>query len=259
MRAVIASDVHLGYELSERDKFLSFLDTVPSMTPDYFIIAGDLFEFWRRDMTACLLENVDILNKLKELSTQMEVFLVYGNHDQHVFKTYSAEDSYVEPFRFYQSINLQSDTSDRYYTVSHGHQYDTACRYQRVNNYLCYSTDRLGGYMDRVSRFIPQQATLFRPLKASLAPSEPFMLPFGLKLVNYVAEPGFISKNPSVVRTIRLRALGDKHANEYLIYGHTHTPFVDNVQEFADAGCWVKGVCTYLTVVDDNVWLEHYV
>ncbi len=48
-KAVVVSDVHLGYSRSDSDAFLRFIDTYPGWNDtDRFILIGDIFDFWRR-------------------------------------------------------------------------------------------------------------------------------------------------------------------------------------------------------------------
>jgi UDP-2,3-diacylglucosamine pyrophosphatase LpxH len=40
--------------------------------------------------------------------------------------------------------------------------------------------------------------------------------------------------------------------DEYLIFGHTHKPFLDKRRKMANVGCWYRGNCTFLTIDKDD-------
>ena len=78
-KAVVVSDVHLGYERADRDAFLKFLDTYKWNDTGYFILIGDIFEFWRRQNAEVLVENQKIFDRI--LSLPCKIVFVRGNHD----------------------------------------------------------------------------------------------------------------------------------------------------------------------------------
>ena len=246
MKAVVLSDVHLGYENSEVEAFRAFLDELPDIQPDYFIICGDFIEMWRRDMVAPVLEYCDILAKLKELNRQMSVILIAGNHDWHVMRMGRPLETYPPPFQFKEVFSIHMDGF--YYSFKHGHQYDPLCRHPRPNNSLCYT---------------PEDTTRLEPghLVSWFRGKEPM-----LQLHGYIPrisrrrilDPGYISKMPALIDIVRWRARISRHANEFLIHGHTHSPLLDTEGMYADTGCWVDGSCDYLLIEDNVVSLMRY-
>jgi len=241
MRIVCVSDLHLGYSKSESTAFKAFLNELPTMAPDYFILNGDIFELWRRDIIAPFIEFPEILAKLKELSTQMQVVLIAGNHDWHFmemnrfmkFKN-PGTDRYPIPFNAKDSFSIPMGTYS--YKFVHGHQYDFFNTFKRSNNLLCYTTDTTSGVLSQLSSY------------ASLGGLRPYSFD----------TPGYVSSRPVMLQLIRIRARLNKMPDEFLIYGHTHDGIVDMSARYADSGCWVDGVRSYLLIEDNNVTLVNY-
>ena len=244
MKIIGVSDIHLGYEKSESEAFRAFLNDLPTLNPDYFIILGDFVELWRRDMAAALLECSDILAKLKELNKQMEVVLIAGNHDWHFMRMGRNSEMYPPPFRFKESFSIHM--TDFFYSFKHGHQYDPVCKYQRPNNSLCYTPEdisRLG--------FI-SLATWFWGRGRKIQISVPELSRIRIR------EPGYMRKMPALIDVIRSRAKADRLANEFLVHGHSHQSFLDKDGMYADTGCWVDGHTDYLLIEDEAVSLMSY-
>lgn len=68
-KCVVVSDVHLGTEDSNREKFADFIDNLGDDV-EHLVLLGDIFDLWRRDPIGVLLENVDIVQKLLELGAK---------------------------------------------------------------------------------------------------------------------------------------------------------------------------------------------
>ena len=87
MAIIVVSDLHLGFDGSDKAAFIRFLGKLqsdPSVTDLVFL--GDIVDMWRRDSSGVFLENHDVLDLIIELQKKMRVYYVAGNHDFHVLK-----------------------------------------------------------------------------------------------------------------------------------------------------------------------------
>ena len=84
-KCIVVSDVHLGTEDSNRDKFTEFIENLGDDV-ERLVLLGDIFDFWRRDPVGVLLENIDMVQKLLSLEPEINVFFVVGNHDFHLIQ-----------------------------------------------------------------------------------------------------------------------------------------------------------------------------
>ena len=67
------SDVHLGYQESNRRDFLSFLKEVckPLGPDDHLVLLGDILDFWRRNNVTVAIENQLIFKTLESLKSKV--------------------------------------------------------------------------------------------------------------------------------------------------------------------------------------------
>src|SRR5206468_5531512 len=95
---IVVSDVHLGYDKSDRDNFNSFIDSelVKLNKNDHLVLLGDILDFWRENCIDATVEyqtdssagtitptNKEglIIKKLYNLQEQTQVHYIIGNHD----------------------------------------------------------------------------------------------------------------------------------------------------------------------------------
>ena len=87
MAIIVVSDLHLGFDTSDKTAFIRFLGKLqsdPSVTDLVFL--GDIVDMWRRDSSGIFLENHDVLDLIIDLQKKIRVYYVAGNHDFHVRK-----------------------------------------------------------------------------------------------------------------------------------------------------------------------------
>ncbi len=77
---ICVSDVHLGHT-EKKQHFLQFIEEVVAELneQDWFIMCGDIPEFWRRRNVDVLREAGELFEKLGKLKCQL--VNIYGNHD----------------------------------------------------------------------------------------------------------------------------------------------------------------------------------
>ena len=149
-KCIVVSDVHLGTELSDRDRFIDFIDDLGSDV-DHLVLLGDILDFWRRDPVGVLLENINVIQKLLSLEPTINVSYVLGNHDFHLIRF---------PMSYFGSMfDLNYDMSLRYgettYRFIHGYQleykrFGTLAAYELFADEMCKAGDDVGRVADTV-------------------------------------------------------------------------------------------------------------
>ena len=149
-KCIVVSDVHLGTELSNRDRFINFIENLENDV-DHFVLLGDILDFWRRDPVGVLLENADIIQKLMSIEPEINVSYIVGNHDFHLIRF---PQSY-----FGAKFDLKRDLSLEYgetkYRFIHGHQienkqFGTLKTYETFADALCMAGDDVGKAADMI-------------------------------------------------------------------------------------------------------------
>ena len=263
-KCVVVSDVHLGIEYSNRSKFIDFIDNLGDDV-DRLVLLGDIFEFWRRDPVGVLLENTDIIQKLMSLEPEINVSYVVGNHDFHLIRF---PQSY-----FGVKLDLKRDLSLEYggtkYRFIHGHQlenkqFGTLEIYETFADTLCMAGDDVGkaanmiwemigegkGILDRIRNFlgISMYSSNPRP-KATL----PWIRE---RIGEIILKPE--ERNLEQYEKYAVELINEKYKSEFLIYGHSHEPFVKMEKNIANTGSWVGGSSDYLEIDAGGVTLKSY-
>ncbi|MFZ3169491.1 MAG: UDP-2,3-diacylglucosamine diphosphatase [Candidatus Methanoperedens sp.] len=234
MGIIAVSDVHLGYDKSDEDAFRDFLVLVSEMKNiDKFVICGDCFDMWRRDIAGVIIEYMDIFQQLQLLKSEnkMEVHYIVGNHDYHLLNP-----DYFEP------LSLEDD--GKIFRFTHGYEYEPIMRASRhAFDMLCYSNDEIGGFgsdvWERLSGlFINLQTReIVRPAKERLNDQK-------------------INEIEKKASEVRLRE------GETLVFGHTHKPFINREGTMVNLGSWVKDSDvhnTYLEIQNGTMTLNKFI
>ena len=244
-KCIVVSDVHLGTELSNRDRFINFIENLESDV-DHFVLLGDILDFWRRDPVGVLLENIDVIQKLMSLEPEINVSYVLGNHDFHLIRF---------PKSYFNSVfDLNYDLSLRYgettYRFIHGYQlecmrFGTLDAYELFANEMCEAGDDVGRVADTVWKGICGIGNIIsRPNWVS-------------ELVGGAAAPPD-KRDLKKLEGYAAQLAARSYAGEFLIYGHTHEPFVKMEKNIANTGSWVEGSSDYLEIDAGGVTLKSY-
>jgi predicted phosphodiesterase len=135
-RAVLLSDVHLGYHRFDpnRELFERKLDDFANQKFDYLIIQGDFIDLWRAEFEEVVLKYQSIFEKLRIMGANgTRIIYILGNHDYEVSK----HKKYFDHFPNFEIIGsgvmytVLEDTGKikGIITMVHGHQYDIRLRY----------------------------------------------------------------------------------------------------------------------------------
>ncbi len=83
--AIAVSDVHLGFDKSDKDAFKEFLrGTVGNERINHLLLVGDILDMWRRDNENLMKDSEDVFKILQELKDNGNVGTIHyviGNHD----------------------------------------------------------------------------------------------------------------------------------------------------------------------------------
>jgi UDP-2,3-diacylglucosamine pyrophosphatase LpxH len=249
---VAVSDVHLGkYERSEA-LFRKFLDEVVSdPCVEHLVLIGDILDMWRGNADTLVNSYKDILERLGDLNTEKRaVHYVVGNHDYHMIRR---DDLDLYNFLVYPHVVLPS--GDETYYFVHGYQFeypDDMEIYEELANLLCLGGDVLGATVDFFWDLYKE--TFF----ALTMPKQWFYKNFGKSIK---PPPERLSRKDMkrINKTIKewRQENRDDISDTFIVYGHTHDPFVDEKNKIANAGSWVDDPkypllekYTYVTIED---------
>lgn len=237
MSIIAVSDLHLGFDSSDKAAFVSFLGKLQSDTSVRdLVLLGDIVDMWRRDSSGIFLETHDVLDLILGLQENIRVHYVAGNHDFHVLKL----QGHGYPFNFLKDLTLQQNGVTIRFV--HGWEFDEMQREHFMES-LCHSMsdhkgDRdtniwaaLGRYDGDLSRVF---SLIDRPRRRRIAE----MLQLGPEQRLVESLKGVEKKARSTVQP-----------NEVLIFGHTHRPFVNKAENLANTGSWVTTIPVHNTFV----------
>jgi len=239
---IAVSDVHLGYSRSNKADFVRFLDWV-SVQPDItdFVLAGDILDFWRRDMVAVTMENADVMARLIAMyRSGMKIHYIAGNHD------YTVRHLNIFPNRFKFSTKVELVEDGVEYTFVHGHEFDPE-QNPVFFDPLCYTNDQAGRFADRV------WATYSKYVSPVKYPLEWIRQWISKRTIDEMVKPpedrGYVSTfTPSA-------ALSTTMEGKVIVSGHTHVPGIHKEKNMVDIGSWVRHptrVSNTYVVIDGN-------
>ncbi|HKM59894.1 MAG TPA: metallophosphoesterase, partial [Candidatus Bathyarchaeia archaeon] len=142
MSIIAVSDLHLGFDASDKAAFIRFLGKLqsdPSVTD--LVLLGDIVDMWRRDSSGIFLENHDVLDLIISLQKKMNVYYVAGNHDFHVRKLQGRG----YPINFLKDLTLQQNGLSCRFV--HGWEFDEMQREHFMES-LCHSMSDQKGERD---------------------------------------------------------------------------------------------------------------
>lgn len=239
---IATSDVHIGYSKSNRHDFVRFLDWVAvQYDVTDLVLAGDILDFWRRDMVAVTMENADIMARLIAMyRSGMNVHYIAGNHD------YTVRHLKIFPNRFKFSTKVELEEDGVEYTFIHGHEFDPD-QNPVFFDALCYTDDDSGRFADRVWDMYSKYVS---PMKFPLEWIRQWMSKKTIdKMVKPPEERGYVAT--FTPRTMLSATMEGK----VTVSGHTHIPGIHEETNSIDLGSWVRHptrVSNTYVVIDGN-------
>jgi UDP-2,3-diacylglucosamine pyrophosphatase LpxH len=236
----VTSDQHLGYDKSDRTSFGKFLDTMESdLAPTHFVLLGDVIDMWRRDASGVFLENHDILEKILGLTTKMQVYFVAGNHDYHVLRLVN-KPGRLYPIQFLPELVLLDGNYQ--YLFKHGWEYDAEQQPAIMEAFCRAMSDEAGDVESTVWNILTHESGLGEWLKSVANKGRRKQ-----QIHNLQRPPEERLKD----MPLEQNACKDVKANQVLVFGHTHRPFVNKKENVANTGSWVTDAAAeYNTYVE---------
>ncbi len=210
LKIIIVSDVHLGYQNTDKESFKKFLENLQTdeETTD-LVLLGDIVDMWRRDASGVFLEHTDIIQQLINLKQKMRIHYVAGNHDYHVLQL----RGHAYPFNF--TKNLKFIDGNITYNILHGYEFDKQQK-SPIMEALCH--------------------VMYDPI-------ENFMDFFDLTQIPE-------TRLSHSLDDIERRACSTAKEKEILVFGHTHHPFINKEENIANSGSWVIDSPIHNTIVE---------
>jgi UDP-2,3-diacylglucosamine pyrophosphatase LpxH len=229
---VAVSDVHLGYDKSNRKDFFKFLEKCDSAGIDHLIFLGDILDFWRRNNAELVTEkdNAKILDKIASLNVK-NIHYVVGNHDYYLLRL---NERYAGNYPFSISKSLRLEDGGKKFYFIHGYELEVLANlepmsiedYEKFSEKMCFVENVIGGLASRLWSLMEKNSMEAQVRKIRKSPHEREK----------------IDKVKSIaVSEARYILLGMK-PNEILVFGHTHKPFINKETTVANTGSWIDEV-----------------
>jgi UDP-2,3-diacylglucosamine pyrophosphatase LpxH len=230
-KAIVVSDVHLGYNRSNTSAFINFLSEYAEngTASEYSLfILGDLWDYWRNHNVIFSPESNDVLSLINRFK---DIHYVPGNHDHIVLH---AKEDYPDFSCYNISKYFRVKSGDKNFFMLHGHEleviakltYLTVDEYDKISDQLCRMNDeegKMASYLHEVfHKLVPGRQIEMEDI---MQPAE--------------QRKGMDSIDKFARSQAKYPLLG-MQLNDTLIFGHTHRPFEDLANHVINTGGWVS-------------------
>lgn len=245
--AVQVSDVHLGYQYSNADDFLDFLESeLENIDPDLLVLSGDILEFWRSSIQNVFTQYSKHISSIYSLAeTDTEVKIIAGNHDYRLIESDS-------PIEVVDAVRFTSGNTK--FKSIHGQRYDPKNANNRTNEALCLTSEDVGELMsDIYGLWSDGLATgVFQNRVEFGLPGVTF--PAGQ--LQHLNNPESLNETESVNRLELIENTIERVNDRHVIYGHTHRP--KGLEESTNVGSFTSDTNSYAIVKSGDVSLRTY-
>ncbi len=225
---IAVSDVHLGYDKSNKEDFLRFLDTCCSADVDHLVLLGDILDFWRCNDARIVIDNAKILAKIVSLNVK-NIHYIAGNHDYYLLKL---NERYAGNYPFTVSKFLRLDYEGGKFYFIHGYELEVLANleplsiesYEEFSEKMCFAGDSIGWLASDLWRLLEGAESTGGKINSMKK------VPHQRKDINKVYS--------LAVSEAAYMLLGMK-PDEKLIFGHTHRPFITKKGNVVNTGSWV--------------------
>jgi len=210
--AIIISDIHLGSDVCQAKKLISFFVTIEDGTnpTKSIILNGDLFDSW--DFRKLKKSHWRVLSYIRKLSKKVNIIWVAGNHDG------PAEViSHLLGVEFLEEYILYS--GDKKILVLHGDRFDSVISNQPM---LVY-------FADKIYKLIQKIDKSFYLAKLAKKSSKTFM------------------RNAEIIEKKSIEHMKKIGCN-VVCCGHVHYANSKPHTGYYNSGSWTELPCNYLTV-----------
>lgn len=269
MSIVVVSDVHLGMKEAKTDKFVEFLDFLKTKNVEHLVLLGDIIDIWRRDFTKAIIECSESLTHLNDMKDKTKVHYIVGNHDYYLLRL---SEIFGENFPFEIKKSTVIKSKDQDFFFFHGYQLEVLCNpyyksmktYETFSEHMCLAGDDTGNAADKLWKSIQTHSSLWDSLKKfpenPRAALKSMMEPPETRIRN-VHKHNVIEPIEELARAKTRHFLLSIRPEQYLIYGHTHHPYVEEENKVANTGSWGFGEekkLDYIEIIDDVVNLKEF-
>ncbi len=228
MAIIAVSDLHLGFESSDKAAFIRFLRDLqsdPGVTD--LVLLGDIVDMWRRDSSGLFLENHEVLDLILDLQKKMHVHYIAGNHDFHLLRLQGRG----YPLKFLKDLTLQQDGLN--FRFVHGYEFDEMQRVHFMES-LCHGmSDQKGDRDSNIWAVLHRDENDIIRFFSAIAHG-------GRK--NRTAEMLQLDPQERLKETLKgveKKARSTVQEGEILVFGHTHRPFVNKDENLVNIGSWL--------------------
>jgi UDP-2,3-diacylglucosamine pyrophosphatase LpxH len=289
---IVVSDVHLGYDNSDKNNFNNFIDSELTKLKDndHLVLLGDILEFWRKNCvdvtieydTANLEKNCSegkILRKLYDLKGKTNLHYIIGNHDYSIlyFSKRVDNPSFPFPFPVSKNLHLSVDDGDKKFYFIHGYEFEvlanfpfmTIEEYENICQQLCDVRETTFGKVESTlwsALHLQFTRKKVEAIEQSLTkPPEhrwkvhTDTIPPKEALPLPLLEPRNKIEELAMSSLARSIFIGGQ-TDETIIFGHTHSPFITKDKTVANSGSWVTDNNfhnTYITIDNNGVMNLH--
>lgn len=234
---LVISDVHLGYNISKdhrcnRKDFQAFLESYTGTKIDHLVLLGDFFDFWRSNNARIIEDHEEIMAQLTDLNAD-KMHYIAGNHDYYILdliKRYEVN----EKITFSKYLRLKDNNKSFFFI--HGYEIESILTefptslevYESLSKQMCYNNDTTGSIESRIWAFFE-----------------------GVKRFSKRRYKEYMNKQPTdrdlgavekfALTTGKYPLLG-MEPNEYLVFGHTHRPFINEDKNVVNTGSWINDI-----------------
>jgi UDP-2,3-diacylglucosamine pyrophosphatase LpxH len=250
MKRVILSDLHAGWDKSNTEEFIDFIEYASNSDIDEIVLAGDIFDMWRQGISTVFIEFSNVVSKIRKASvTGTNVVMIPGNHDWRLAETDESLFS-IRPWKTKTQHRFTSGGEK--FVVIHGHLHDPVNGNSRQNEALCVTDDETASAMDSFWNKIVSRSVAFD----LLSPRQPLLTRPSIRSLEHLSDPGVLSKDngknikDAIVERIK------REYDDYVIFGHTHLP--EKQATYANCGSWTAKENTYIVVEEGEVELKRW-
>lgn len=237
---ISVSDVHLGEEGFQKQdkqfsKFLEFVKDDALKDGGHLVLLGDILDFWRKDSAKIFEEYGDVIGELFRFPRDVNIHYVVGNHDFYMsempeyfrarpFKSFgpAAEIRERQVFRFIHGYHLE--------VMANPYSKDMRI-YESLARRLSYHSGLTGRAANGIYHAI-----------SSLTRGEGDYLSSMLKHPeSRLSGRNCAGDRLTTLAKCRSRCLFLGGPFDWLVFGHTHSPFLDPKSRTINTGSWGRG------------------
>jgi UDP-2,3-diacylglucosamine pyrophosphatase LpxH len=234
-KAIIVSDLHLGYKKCNSKAFSDFLSEFISRgaSKEYSLfILGDFWDLWRKHDIIYSTESDEILSLVNQFK---DVYYLPGNHD---YITLDAAHNYPDFNCYNISKYFRIKSGEKNFYLVHGHELEVISKlismklseYEKISDQLCRMNDTEGNIASYLHETFHRVFTRGQPQITDF-------------LQTAEQRKGMDAIDKFAKSKARYLLLG-MQLDDILVFGHTHRPYIDFENNVINTGGWLADMVT---------------